>query len=202
MSDDVHPEHTLIDDAQGLAFGTFCCALGLQILTFNGLFTGQTAGLAVILSYLTGWSFGAVFFVVNLPFYWLAWRRLGPIFTAKSLISVTILSVLTELVPRGFVIERLDPALGALIFGALTGMGLLALFRHGGSLGGIGVVALFVQDRFGFKAGYVQLMFDVALFAVAATIFAPRIVLWSFFGALVLNLVIAINHRRDRYVAT
>lgn len=195
-------DHTLIDDAQGIAFGTFCCALGLQVLTFNGLFTGQTAGLAVILSYLSGWSFGAVFFAVNLPFYWLAWRRLGPAFTLKSLLSVTLLSILTELVPLGFAIERLKPALGAVIFGALTGAGLLALFRHGGSLGGIGVVALIVQDRAGFRAGYVQLGFDLALFAVAALLFPAATVLWSLLGAVVLNLVIAINHRRDRYVAT
>lgn len=199
---DTSPDHSPLDDAQGLAFGTFCCALGLQILTFNGLVTGQTAGLAVILSYLTGWSFGPVFFVVNLPFYWLAWQRLGRSFTVKSLVSVTLLSVMTEVIPEGFAIERLDPALGALIFGALTGAGLLALFRHGGSLGGVGVVALYMQDRFRVQAGYVQLAFDAVLFAVAFAIFPFWIVIWSLLGAVVLNLVIAINHRRDRYVAT
>ncbi|SPJ22740.1 YitT family protein [Palleronia abyssalis] len=194
--------HTFLDDAQGIAFGTFCCAIGLQVLTFLGLITGQTAGLAVVISYLSGWSFGAVFFVVNLPFYWLAWKRLGPVFTAKSLLSVTILSVLTEILPMGFAIERLNPALGALIFGALTGMGLLALFRHGGSLGGIGVVALMVQDRTAFRAGHVQLLFDLCLFSAAAFIFPLSVIVWSLLGAVVLNLVIAINHRRDRYVAT
>lgn len=201
MADD-RPTHSRAEDAQGLAFGTFACALGLQFLTHLGLFTGQTAGVAVILSYLTGWSFGAVFFVINLPFYWLAWRRLGPTFTLKSLISVTLLSILVELMPAGLSFATLDPVLGAVTFGALTGMGLLALFRHGGSLGGIGVVALLVQDRFGLQAGYVQLGFDAALFALAAALFPAAIVALSFLGALILNLVIAINHRRDRYVAT
>ncbi|SFG05949.1 Uncharacterised 5xTM membrane BCR, YitT family COG1284 [Palleronia marisminoris] len=195
-------QHSFFDDAQGIAFGTFTCAVGLHILTFCGLITGQTAGLAVVISYLSGWSFGLVFFVINLPFYWLAWRRLGPIFTAKSLISVTILSVLTELLPAGFAIERLNPGLGAVIFGALTGAGLLALFRHGGSLGGVGVVALLIQDTSGFRAGHVQLLFDLVLFSAAAFLFPWTIVLWSLLGAVVLNFVIAINHRRDRYVAT
>lgn len=195
-------QHSLFDDAQGIAFGTFLCAVGLQVLTFCGLITGQTAGLAVILSYLSGWSFGPIFFVINLPFYWLAWRRLGPVFTAKSLISVTILSILTELLPMGFAIDRLNLWLGAVIFGALTGAGLLALFRHGGSLGGVGVVALMIQDTSGFRAGHVQLLFDLVLFSVAAFLFPWNIVLWSLLGAVVLNLVIAINHRRDRYVAT
>jgi uncharacterized membrane-anchored protein YitT (DUF2179 family) len=43
--------------------------------------------------------------------------------------------------------------------------------------------------------------FDLALFALAFTLRDPVSVLWSVLGAVVLNLVIAINHRRDRYIA-
>ncbi|SHI39452.1 Uncharacterised 5xTM membrane BCR, YitT family COG1284 [Palleronia salina] len=201
MSDE-NLKHSALEDAQGLGLGVFLCSVGIHVLTHLGLVTGQTAGLAVILSYVTGWSFGAVFFVVNLPFYALAWQRLGRTFTLKSLGSVTVLSILTELMPMGFRIEYVQPALGAVLFGALTGLGLLAMFRHGGSLGGIGVVALYVQDTTGFRAGYVQLIFDAVLFSVAALLFPLSIVALSLLGAVVLNLIIAVNHRRDRYVAT
>ncbi|RVT85242.1 YitT family protein [Rhodobacteraceae bacterium CCMM004] len=194
--------HTPIDDVQGLGLGVFLCGLGLHVLTHAGLLTGQTAGVAVIVSYLTGWSFGAVFFAINLPFYVLAWRRLGPVFTLKSLVSVTLLSLVTEILPAGIRIDTLDPGLAAVIFGALTGTGLLVLFRHNGSLGGIGVVALLLQDTTGVKAGHVQLGFDALLFAVAATLFPWPVVAWSLAGAVVMNLIIAVNHRRDRYVAT
>ncbi|MFN3845825.1 MAG: YitT family protein [Paracoccaceae bacterium] len=195
-------KHSLIEDAQGLGLGVFLCTLGLQFLTHAGLITGQTAGIAVILSYVTGWGFGPVFFVINLPFYVLAWFRLGPAFTAKSLISVTALSVGVEVMPMGFQISHLSTPLAAVIFGALTGLGLLAMFRHNGSLGGLGMLALLVQDRFGFRAGYVQLCADAVIFAVAFALFPARVVIWSLLGAVVLNLIIAINHRRDRYVAT
>ncbi|MGR3483937.1 MAG: YitT family protein [Paracoccaceae bacterium] len=197
-----HVRHGLVDDAQGLGLGVFLCALGLQVLTSVGLITGQTAGVAVIVSYLTGWSFGAVFFVINVPFYILAYRRLGLEFTVKSLASVTLLSALTEALPQGFVIAHVEVWLGAIIFGALTGLGLLAMFRHNGSLGGLGVVALLVQDGTGFRAGYVQLIVDGVIFAVAVLLFPPSIVVWSLLGAVVLNLIITVNHRRDRYVAT
>ena len=195
-------KHSLIDDVQGMALGIFFCALGLNVLTYLGLITGQTAGIAVILSYLTGWSFGAVFFVINLPFYALAWKRLGTEFTVKSLISVTAVSVLTGILPQGFTIAHLSPALGAVTFGCLTGMGLLALFRHNGSLGGLGVLALLAQDRFGFRAGYVQLIADAVIFSVALLLFPAERVMWSVLGAVVLNLIITFNHRRDRYIAT
>ena len=92
--------HTPVEDAQGLAIGVFICAVGITFLAHLGFITGQTAGLALIVSYLTGWSFGAVFFAVNLPFYWLAWRRMGTEFTLKSLGCVAALSTLVDLMPR------------------------------------------------------------------------------------------------------
>ncbi len=194
--------HTLTEDAQGFALGVFLCALGLQFLTHAGLITGQTAGIAVILSYLTGWSFGVVFFVINLPFYLLAWMRLGRQFTAKSLISVTALSALTLILPDQIIFAQLSTLMAAITFGALTGVGLLVIFRHNGSLGGLGVVALMVQDKTGFRAGYVQLCADAVIFGVALFLFPLTVVAWSLLGAVVLNLIIAINHRRDRYIAT
>jgi len=194
--------HSLFDDAQGISLGVFLASVGLHLLTTLGLITGQTAGIAVIISYLSGFSFGAVFFLVNLPFYVLAWRRLGKVFTIKSLISVTLLSILTEIIPPGMVFSHLDPLLGALTFGALTGVALLVLFRHNGSLGGLGVVALLIQDTTGFRAGWVQLIFDLCLFGLAFFLFDPALVIYSLLGAVVINLIIAINHRRDRYVAT
>lgn len=200
--DETKVRHTWLDDLQGLSLGVFLCGLGMHFLTHVGLITGQTAGIAVIISYLTGWSFGAVFFVINLPFYALAYRRLGFEFTLKSLISVSTLSLITEVLPFGLSIGDLSPALGAVIFGCLVGLGLLAMFRHNGSLGGLGVVALLVQDSTGFRAGYVQLIADAVIFGVAALFLPLPVILWSLLGAVVLNLIIAVNHRRDRYIAT
>lgn len=195
-------QHSALDDAQGLSLGVLLCSVGLTFLSHLGLVTGQTAGLALVISYLSGWSFGLVFFVVNLPFYWLAYRKLGLEFTLKSLGCVTALSLATEAMPLGFRIEEISPLLGSVIFGATTGLGLLAIFRHKGSLGGLGVVALLVQDATGFRAGYVQLLFDLVLFSVAAFLFPLSIIAYSIVGAAVLNGVIAFNHNRQRYIAS
>ena len=96
----------------------------------------------------------------------------------------------------------LNPVVGAVLFGAISGSALLALFRHGASLGGVGIVALYLQDKTGFRAGWTQLCFDVVIFAVALTLRDGWTVAISALGALVINLMIAINHRRDRYIAT
>ncbi|MGZ9809669.1 YitT family protein [Pseudoroseicyclus sp. H15] len=194
------PRHKPAEDAQGLAMGVLLTSTGLVILTHLGLITGQTAGIAVIISYLTGWSFGVVFFIVNLPFYWLAYRRMGLEFTLKSIGCVIGLSILSDLIPGWFHLGDVNPAFGAVLFGAMTGLGLLAIFRHKGSLGGLGVVAVLIQDTTGFRAGNVQLIVDAVIFLVAFFLFPAERVLWSLLGALVLNGVIAFNHRRDWYV--
>jgi len=48
----------------------------------------------------------------------------------------------------------------------------------------------------------VQLAVDGVIFAAAFLLFPASIVLYSLLGAVVLNAIIAFNHRRDRYIAT
>ena len=192
--------HSPLEDAQAFLLGTALCALGLQFLTHLGLITGQTAGLAVLLAYLTGWPFGPVFFAVNLPFYALALWRMGLRFTVKTALAVTLVSALAEIFPRLLGFSQLDPVLGALLAGATIGLGLIVLFRHGASLGGIGILALWLQERTGLRAGWVQLGVDAMLFGAAALVLDLRLVALSLLGAVVTNLIIAVNHRKDRYV--
>lgn len=196
------PAHTLAQDAQGLAYGVTMASVSVTILTHLGLITGQTAGLAVLLSYVTGLPFGALFFALNLPFYWFGYRRLGLAFTAKTFTAVAALSALSTLVPGWLSFATLNPVFGALLAGLLSGSALLAIFRHGGSLGGIGILGLWLQDRTGFRAGHLQLAFDAVLFTAALFVLPLPIVALSFAGALATNLVIAINHRREWYVAS
>lgn len=191
--------HGPLEDAQAFTLATSMAGFGLLMLTHLGLITGQTAGLAVLISYTTGWGFGPVFFTINLPFYVLAWMRMGPRFTIKSFIAVGMLSAVSMLLPDVVRFETLDPVVGVLLAGALTGLGLIILFRHGASLGGIGVLALFIQDRTGIRAGWTQLGFDLVLFAVALTLIGGTPILLSLLGAVITNLVIAVNHRPDRY---
>lgn len=205
MADTTFPtpqKHTLLADVQGLLFGSTMASFAMVMLTQLGLITGQTAGLAVLLSYVTGYSFGLVFFTVNLPFYWLAIRRMGWLFTAKTFLSVTLLSLISEVLPDYVHFDRLDPLIGAILIGMLSGSALLALFRHGASLGGVGILGLYLQDKTGFRAGYTQILFDLCVFSAAFFVIDLPLVLYSLLGALVINVTIAVNHRKDWYVAT
>ncbi|HWU64223.1 MAG TPA: YitT family protein [Ensifer sp.] len=194
-------KHSLLEDAQGVASGAMLASLGVLLLSSAGLLTGGTAGVAFLLHYATGYSFGVVFFLFNLPFYYLAWTRLGWAFTLKTFATVAATSALSIVLPRLIPIGQIDPLAGALFGGLLVGTAMLALFRHRASLGGFGVLALYLQEKLGWKAGLVQLGFDCCVLFFSFFIATPFIIVCSIIGAVVLNMVLAINHRRDRYVA-
>lgn len=193
-------QHTLLEDTQGLLTGALVAALGFYFLNQVGLLTGGTAGVAFLLHYALGISFGLLFFIVNLPFYYLSFRRLGLAFSFKTFIAIGLVSVITEVEQKFLLIQYLHPAWGALLGGLLLGYGLLALYRHRASLGGVGILAIYIQEHFGVQAGLVQLAFDVCVMICAFLVVSPDIVGWSVLGAVVLNIFLAINHRSDRYI--
>lgn len=193
--------HGPLADAQGVFFGAAMGALGIILLAHLGLVTGQIAGVALLVATATGWPFGAIYLGLNLPFLWLAWTRMGPGFTLKTLIAVGLVAVFTAFQPHLVEFGHVDPLAGAALAGMICGSGLLALFRHRASLGGIGVLSILLQDRFGIRAGYTQMAVDACVFLAALFLLPVKAVLLSLVGAAVMNAFIAINHRRDWYVA-
>lgn len=112
----------------------------------------------MLLHYATGTPFGLLFFLVNLSFVRslaLALRALGRRFTVKSFVSVALLALRSEGLPRRIGIAAVAPPFAAALGGVLMGVGLLVLFRHHASLSGINVLVLYLQDRHGLHAGKV-----------------------------------------------
>lgn len=193
--------HRPIEDVQAMLTGTLFVALGIVMFNQAGLLTGGTAGLALLLHYATGLPFAPVFFLINLPFYVFAWLRMGGAFTLKTFAAVALLSLFAWLLPLGLAFSQLSAPLAAVLGGLLCGAGMLMLFRHHASLGGLNVVVLFLQERFGWRAGKVQMLLDSLIVLGGLVVADPQRVALSVLGAVVLNLALAINHRPGRYMA-
>lgn len=185
----------------GVLTGTFLAALGLYLLQEAEAVTGGTAGLALLLTYATPLSFGWLFVLVNLPFFLLALWKKGWRFTLKTLVSVLIVSVFAEMNEFLLPIPDINPIYGIVAGNLLLGVALLIVFRHGSSLGGFNVLALIAQEQFHLRAGYVQMSLDLVVILLALTVMAPSGVVLSAAGAVVLNIVLAFNHRPGRYRA-
>ena len=195
-------QHSIAEDAIALLVGAFLLSWGLVLLNAIQGVSGGLAGVAFVTSYAFGWPIGVVFFVINMPFYYLAVRRLGWRFAIKTLIAVGLISLGTELHDRYVDLSRITPLYAAVFAGLSVGMGMLVLFRHGASAGGFGILAAYLQERYGWRAGYVQGALDLLVVAASIAIVEPMILLVSVVGTVALNLVIAMNHRPGRYWGT
>ncbi|MCO6049460.1 YitT family protein [Mesorhizobium sp. RP14(2022)] len=193
--------HRLAEDVMAFLLGTLIAALGVTLYSEALLATGGTMGLSLLLQRITGWNFALVFFVINLPFYALSLLRMGWRTTLRTFIAVSLVSLFAKLTPSWIDVSTLDPIYAAIVGGGLTGVGLLMLFRHRASLGGLTILALYLQDRGVMRAGYFQLCIDALILLLACFVLRWDKVLLSLVGAAVLNLVIALNHRPGRYVA-
>ena len=67
-------------------------------------------------------------------------------------------------------------------------------------VGGLGILAIHLQDSRGWRAGKLQMAADCAILASAVFVRDPLSVALSILGALALNLVIAVNHKAGRYM--
>jgi len=192
--------HTVFEDAQAILTAALFIALGVAMFARAGLLTGGTAGLAFLIHYATGWRFGVVFFVINLPFYLLALRTMGWAFTVKTFCAIAAMALFTELMPLVLRFESLQPVYAGVMGGFLIGAGLLMLFRHKASLGGINILVLYLQERHGWRAGKVQMAIDCLIVLAAFALVEPWLIAVSVLGAVALNLVVAVNHRPGRYL--
>lgn len=192
--------HRFYEDVMAMLLGTLMVSIGIVLYTKATLLTSGAAGLALLLQFATGINFGILFFALNLPFYWLAIRRMGWRFAARTFIAVGLVSVFTWATPGWLRIEAVDPLYAAIAGGSFMGLGLLALFRHRTGLGGINILALYLQEHHGIRAGWFQLGVDVVILAGALFLLPLDKVLTSLAGAAVLNLILAINHKPGRYM--
>ena len=184
------------DDAQALLTGTLFAAFGVFLMQHAGLVPGGTVGIALLLHYVAHLPLGATLVAVNLPFLVLAWLRLGRAFTARTVFCIALLAALVSWLPKAMDLRHVDPVLAAVLGGLLCGAGMLFLFRHGASLGGLNVLVLRLHERFGWSTGKVQLALD-AVIVIAGSLVAgdARRLALSVLAVAAINLVLVFNHR-------
>lgn len=193
--------HGFLEDVQAVVTGAVLAALGIAMFQQAGLLAGGTVGLALVLSYATGLDLSLALLASNAPFYALACLRMGREFTVKTLAAVSVTSLFLHLLPAALTFERLSPWLAAVLGGMLAGVGMLLLFRHRASLGGLNVLALYLHDKRGWSPGKVQLALDASILVGGGLIAGSGAtqMACSVLAVLVLNLILAVNHRPGRY---
>ena len=194
-------EHTLFEDLLSISVASILLSFGIALFSHQQFLIGGTAGVAFLTQYATGFSFGLIFFVINIPFYGLSLWKLGWVFTLKTFVAVGLISFLTEFVPTVFEFGFVKPLYASALGGFLIGTGLLILFRHKASLGGLNILSIYLQKCHNVNAGKFQMIVDVLIIIGAVFIVDFMAVIYSVLAAVFLNLILAVNHRPGRYLA-
>lgn len=204
IEDGINPsirKHTLLEDALAISVSAIILSFGIALLSELNFLIGGTAGIAFLTQYATDISFGKVFFAINIPFYILAFWKLGWVFSLKTFFTVSLVSFCTDFVPMFFEFGDVHPIYGAALGGFLIGTGLLMLFRHKASLGGLNIVSIYLQKFHNINAGRFQMVVDVLIILAAYFVVDVMAIVYSVIASVFLNLILAVNHRPGRYLA-
>ncbi len=193
--------HRWYEDALAIGEASVLFALGVMLLKAGGLVTGSLSGLSLLISYWSGLRFGWIFAAINLPFLIFAFFVLGRAFAFKTLALCLLVPALTLVAPDLMELGSVHPVVGALGGAFLIGNGILIGARHSAGAGGVGIVALWLQKRGVIKAGTFQLAVDLGVLLLSAFSLPLDRFLWSAAGMIVMNSVMIIWHRPDRYIA-
>lgn len=155
-----------------LAFGAFLAAFSIRLFLLpNFIIDGGTVGIALILSKLFGAHYLPYFLLIlNLPFIYLAYKHIRKTFVLHMVIAIFLFAIFlmatSEINPfSGDSIEII------VIGGALLGVGVGLIIRHGGCLDGTEILAILINRKKGYTVGQVVLFMNIFIFAAYGWIF-------------------------------
>lgn len=155
-----------------IVVGAFLAAVSIRIFLLpNQLIDGGIVGVALILARLFGDNYLSYFLILlNIPFLHLAYTYIRRTFVihmgAAVLVFAGFLFVL-EYAPHFIG----DPLEVIVIGGAILGIGVGLIIRHGGCLDGTEILAILINRRKGFTVGQVVLFINVFIFGAYGWIF-------------------------------
>jgi len=166
----------LLRDYMQMLLGTVIYTIGYTtfLLPYK-IVSGGVTGISTLLFYMTGFSAGNTYLIVNVVLLLLAMRILGWRYLVRTIIVTLLISTaigimetqLTVVSPDGT--PTLMHILGeqkfmACVIGAfLEGLGLATIFLAGGSTGGTDIIASAINKYWNISLGRLLLMLDIVI---------------------------------------
>lgn len=174
----------------GAVGGMLLYAIGMNLFIVpQGLYTGGVMGVCqvirTLLTQYTGITFhfdiaGLIYYLVNIPLFFVAMKKLGRIFFTKTLACVTAMSLFLSLIPIPKIPIMQDILASCLIGGILCGSGIGISLKMGSSDGGTDVLGmLLIRWKKDFSVGKVNLMVNIVLYSVCLFLFDVQTVIYS-----------------------
>ena len=178
-----------------ISAGNIVFAIGMNsVLIPNRLFGSGVSGIALIIHYLfPHLDVGVAYFVLNLPLMLLGWFSISRRFMFYTLYGMGFFSLAAAFIKTPAIALQ-DPILAALFGGIICGAGAGIVLRSIGSSGGMDIVVIYVNQKFGFRPGSVSFFVNAFILLSGAYFFGLEIALYTliyvFTSSRVLDLVI------------
>jgi uncharacterized membrane-anchored protein YitT (DUF2179 family) len=162
-----------------IALGILSAAIGLKSFLLSSKFIdGGVTGISMLIAETTGLPISILIFVINAPFLYLGYRRLGLLFAIKSALAIGGLSLCLAFVHFPDVTP--DKLLTAVFGGFFIGVGSGLAMRAGAVLDGTEIAAVLVSKQMQFlRVSDVVLLLNVLIFSTAALFLGVESALYS-----------------------
>ncbi|WP_110065329.1 YitT family protein [Cytobacillus oceanisediminis] len=151
-----------------ITIGAIIAAAGLEFfLVPNNILDGGVIGLSIIAAELTGMTMSLFLIILNLPFLYIGYRKIGTKFTIHTLYGVIVLSASTAYLHH-FEPVTDDLFLATIIGAVILGTGVGLVIRTGGSLDGTEIIAILVSKKRPVSVGQFIMIVNVFIFILAA----------------------------------
>mgnify|MGYP002624174463 CR=1 FL=1 len=178
-----------------LTLGPFIAAFALEVfLVPNNIIDGGIVGVSIILSYLTKINLGLLIFVINIPFFLLAFNKIGKKFVIQTFYAVGMLSLALNIFSIYHLPTTHDLLLSTVFGGIVLGTGVGLVLKNEGSLDGTEIMSLVLSKKFGFSVGEWIMTFNVFIYGMSGLVFgwnrAMYAVLTYFIAFKVIDIVL------------
>ncbi len=175
-----------------LTVGAMVAAFALRsFLIPNTILDGGVVGISIIINKLFSIPLGLLVPILNIPFIFIGYKRLGKIFLIRTVYAMIVFSALIELF--GFLKPITEEMLLATCFGgAILGIGVGTVIRVGGAIDGTEAVAIVLSKRLNLGVGQIVLIFNLFIYTLAGTLFGLDRALYSILTYFITSKVVDI----------
>ena len=134
---------------------------------------------------------GIIYFLINLPFFLMAYKVMGRKFCLTTLISIAMASFFLSVIPVPSVPIVEDRILASVVGGLGSGFGAGLVLRAGSSQGGQDLIGVcLAKTHPDFKVGAIGIVISVCIYSICLFIYDIQTVLYSIIFAVVTGLLI------------
>lgn len=149
----------------------------------GNIYSSGITGLAQILTTLSTKVVGfnvpvsITLYALNIPLFFVAWRKIGKKFTVFTFLTVTLTSIFMQIVPQTVLSN--DPIICAIFGGAVMGSGIGFALKNGLSSGGLDIFSITIRKKTGRSVGSISMYFNGLIIFVAGYLFGWQYMFYS-----------------------